>query len=94
MWDSRNFIGRNLCVGHMCNLLRKAKEEKEVNSDNQEHIHIREVVQVIVETKKNGNCTCHIDDSGYINRTPEEVSDTIRRFSEFVTMCLLKRKTV
>lgn len=49
---------------------------------------------MIVETMKNGNCTCHIDDSGYIDRTPEEVSDTIRRFSEFVTMCLLKRKTV
>ena len=93
MWDSRNFIGRNLCVGHMCNLLRKAKKEKEVNSDNQEHIHFREVVQVIVETIKRGECTCYIDDSGYVNKTQEEVQEIIKRYSEFIAACLQKRKT-
>ncbi|MGN1165110.1 MAG: hypothetical protein ACI4S2_01615 [Lachnospiraceae bacterium] len=48
---------------------------------------------MIVETIQKGDCTCYIDDSGYINRTPEEIAETVRKYSEYVTMCLLKRKT-
>lgn len=48
---------------------------------------------MIVETIKRGDCTCYIDDSGYKNRTPEEIAETVKKFSEFVVMCLLKRKT-
>lgn len=48
---------------------------------------------MIVETIKKGDCTCYIDDSGYVDRTPEEIEDTVRRFSEFVILCMLKKKT-
>lgn len=48
---------------------------------------------MIVETIQKGDCICHIDDSAFANRTSEEITETVRRFSEFVTMCLLKKKT-
>ncbi|MGN1192505.1 MAG: hypothetical protein ACI4S0_07510 [Dorea sp.] len=47
---------------------------------------------MIVETIQKDECICHIDDSGYANRTPEEIAETIRKFSEFVTLCLIKEK--
>ncbi|MCU6685305.1 hypothetical protein OCV99_01845 [Dorea acetigenes] len=46
---------------------------------------------MIVETKKRGECTCHIDDSGYSGKNPEEVERIIQTFSEFILECLRKR---
>lgn len=48
---------------------------------------------MIVKTYKHGKCTCHIDDSAYADRTPEEVEKTIETFSALILKCLRKKKT-
>lgn len=48
---------------------------------------------MIVATLNNGGCTCHVDDSAYKDKSPEDVEQIIQQFSEFMAACLLKRKT-
>lgn len=48
---------------------------------------------MIVETRKNGECTCHIDDSAYTQMTQEEVDSILSMFSAFILKCLQKKKT-
>ena len=38
---------------------------------------------MIVETQKHGECTCHFDDSAYIQKTQEEVDSVLCMFSAF-----------
>lgn len=47
---------------------------------------------MIVETVKHGECTCHFDDSAYVNRTEEEIEKTIQIFSAFLAECLRKKE--
>lgn len=48
---------------------------------------------MIVATLNNGGCICHVDDSSYKDKTPEEVEKILQQFSEFIATCLLRRKT-
>lgn len=50
--------------------------------------------RVIVETVKHGECTCHFDDSAYVDRTEEEIEKTIQMFSAFLAECLRKKENV
>lgn len=63
------------------------------NKYNQSYIEFREVMILIVETQKNGSCTCHYDDSSYKDKTKEEIEHIIENFSAFVLKCLQKKKT-
>ena len=47
---------------------------------------------MIVETRKNGECTCHFDDSACAGRTAEEIDSILQAFSALVIDCLRKRK--
>lgn len=46
---------------------------------------------MIVETRKNGECTCHFDDSACA-RTAEEIDSILQALSALVISCLRKRK--
>ena len=48
---------------------------------------------MIVETQKHGECTCHFDDSAYIQKTQEEVDSVLCMFSAFILDCVRKKKT-
>lgn len=48
---------------------------------------------MIVETVKHGECTCHFDDSAYVDCTEEEIEKTIQIFSAFIAECLRKKET-
>ncbi len=46
---------------------------------------------MIVKTVKHEGCTCHFDDSAYVDRTEEEIEKTIQIFSAFMAECLRKK---
>lgn len=48
---------------------------------------------MIVKTIKHGECICYFDDSGYVDKTEEEVQMIIKQYSEFIASCLQKKKT-
>lgn len=48
---------------------------------------------MIVETRKNGECVCHFDDSAYKQKTSEEIDTILSKFSAFITECMRKKKT-
>lgn len=47
---------------------------------------------MIVETRKNGECTCHFDDSACVGRTAEDIDSILQALSALVISCLRKRK--
>ena len=47
---------------------------------------------LIVETRKNGECTCHFDDSACVGRTAEDIDSILQALSALVISCLRKRK--
>ena len=47
---------------------------------------------MIVETIVSNGCTCHIDDSAYRDKTPEEIRRIIRNFSDLIVEKLQEQK--
>lgn len=47
---------------------------------------------MIVKTIVSNGCTCHIDDSAYRDKTPEEIERIIRNFSDLIVGKLREQK--
>lgn len=48
---------------------------------------------MVVEIMKLGECTCKIDDVGYVGKSKEEIERIINDFSEFILECLQRKET-